>query len=332
MDQYPQVPYTPAYPPPEGLFQVLNPHEALTVDALTARILPGTPEDPGAHEAGVVYYIDYMLAFNEGYNEATYRHPPFAQIYTGDAPPVAQGATIAGKSGPQGTVTPTPTPVPTTVPTPSPTPTPTITPPPPAGSAVEAAANITGTAILADTLVAPANAQQVQGEMAYQVVWVPASEIERYGYQSLLTPRDVYRIGIAALDRYANSKHNQDFVDLTTDQQDAIIGDMADGKIADFDKNLSAGSFFQNLRRHTSEGMFSDPAYGGNRDLVGWKLVGYPGAQRAYEPYEFQTEGTDRQPQSIQQMRAFNAGKPTNPNVVMPVSGSEHQRTQPEGK
>jgi len=25
------------------------------------------------------------------------------------------------------------------------------------------------------------------------------------------------------------------------------------------------------------EGLFSDPMYGGNRGLVGWKAVGYPG-------------------------------------------------------
>ena len=36
----------------------------------------------------------------------------------------------------------------------------------------------------------------------------------------------------------------------------------------------------------TYEGMFSDPLYGGNRDYAGWKLVGYPGAQRAYTAHE----------------------------------------------
>jgi gluconate 2-dehydrogenase gamma chain len=28
--------------------------------------------------------------------------------------------------------------------------------------------------------------------------------------------------------------------------------------------------------------MFCDPAYGGNRDGVGWKLIGFPGAQWGY--------------------------------------------------
>jgi len=30
------------------------------------------------------------------------------------------------------------------------------------------------------------------------------------------------------------------------------------------------------------EGTFCDPIYGGNLNLVGWKMIGYPGAQPAY--------------------------------------------------
>jgi gluconate 2-dehydrogenase gamma chain len=36
------------------------------------------------------------------------------------------------------------------------------------------------------------------------------------------------------------------------------------------------------VREHTVEGFFCDPAYGGNRDAVGWRLVGFPGAQWGY--------------------------------------------------
>jgi gluconate 2-dehydrogenase gamma chain len=30
------------------------------------------------------------------------------------------------------------------------------------------------------------------------------------------------------------------------------------------------------------EGYFADPIYGGNRDMVGWKLVGFPGTRYDY--------------------------------------------------
>ena len=31
------------------------------------------------------------------------------------------------------------------------------------------------------------------------------------------------------------------------------------------------------LQGHTIEGMFCDPLHGGNADMVGWQLVGFPG-------------------------------------------------------
>jgi gluconate 2-dehydrogenase gamma chain len=56
----------------ERAFRFFNIHEAETVDALVSRILPGTADDPGAHEAGVVYYIDRNLGgTNQGYTLKT---------------------------------------------------------------------------------------------------------------------------------------------------------------------------------------------------------------------------------------------------------------------
>ena len=40
--------------------------------------------------------------------------------------------------------------------------------------------------------------------------------------------------------------------------------------------------FFAMVWAHTIEGLLCDPAYGGNRDGVGWKLIGFPGAQYGY--------------------------------------------------
>jgi gluconate 2-dehydrogenase gamma chain len=41
--------------------------------------------------------------------------------------------------------------------------------------------------------------------------------------------------------------------------------------------SLSSKFFFDLLWRNTEEGYFADPLYGGNRDKVGWKLLGFPG-------------------------------------------------------
>jgi gluconate 2-dehydrogenase gamma chain len=50
-----------------GAFTVLSAAEADTVDALSSRIIPSVDKRPGAHEAGVVFFVDRALAtFNSG--------------------------------------------------------------------------------------------------------------------------------------------------------------------------------------------------------------------------------------------------------------------------
>lgn len=246
---YPQVPYAPRLAPDPSLLRTFTAHEARTVEALTARILPGTPDDPGAREAGVVTYIDNMLAFREGFTDKTYREPPFADIYEGEPP-------------------------------------------------------------------AP--------DPSFQRIWVAADEIERYGMQSLLSPREVYRLGILAVDQYARATFGNPFVQLGEIDQDSIIEDLVEDAATGFTE-FAPSSFFQVLRRHTAEGMFSDPAYGGNRGLVGWQLIGFPGAQRAYTEADIHDETPQRPPQSLAQMPHFHPGEFAGNHVVLPVSGSEEQ-------
>ena len=42
-------------------------------------------------------------------------------------------------------------------------------------------------------------------------------------------------------------------------------------------KQIENSLFFALLRRNTVEGMFCDPIHGGNADMVGWQLIGFPG-------------------------------------------------------
>ena len=183
--------------------QCLSPAEAATVEAITARILPGTPADPGAREAEVVVYVDRALA------------------------------------GP-------------------------------------------------------------------------------YSYL-----RTFYRRGLALLNAHAEAVHGAPFRLLPDDLQDAILRDLEAGTVPGFDPSTSveptqalgqrqvlvddasptagadgataatfgepeAAEFFAVLRQHTVEGMFSDPMYGGNRDAVGWRLLGYPGPRFGYKRADMQ--------------------------------------------
>jgi gluconate 2-dehydrogenase gamma chain len=40
--------------------------------------------------------------------------------------------------------------------------------------------------------------------------------------------------------------------------------------------------FFETLLANTVEGYFADPVYGGNRDMVSWRIIGFPGAFAQY--------------------------------------------------
>jgi gluconate 2-dehydrogenase gamma chain len=44
-------------------------------------------------------------------------------------------------------------------------------------------------------------------------------------------------------------------------------------------------AFFEMILANTIEGFFADPIYGGNRDMVGWKLIGFPGARYDYRDH-----------------------------------------------
>jgi hypothetical protein len=80
--------------------------------------------------------------------------------------------------------------------------------------------------------------------------------------------------------------------------------------------------FFTMLRTDTIEGMFSDPIYGGNRNMVGWALINYPGVQRAYTPADLKAATVTRKRQSMAMMMPENPGLNPSSNVVLPESGS----------
>jgi gluconate 2-dehydrogenase gamma chain len=173
-------------------------------------------------------------------------------------------------------------------------------------------------------------------------VWVKKSEIERYGFQSPLTPLERYQNGVASVNRYANDKFGGDFADLTEDQQDQIVDAMQKGE-ADFSApspgqqgtpqpsaqgsgnspDPTAKQFFDMLQDDVVQGMFADPAYGGNKDMIGWKQIGYPGSQRAYTPTDMNTEGPVRPPQSLAMLHRFHSGMNANQEVIVPPSGSQ---------
>ena len=130
------------------------------------------------------------------------------------------------------------------------------------------------------------------------------------GYQLPITVADVYRISIDAVDRYGSEALGKRFADLAFQAQDDILAGVNDLARRTANGDAPADLFFQLLLRDTKDGYFSDPIYGGNRDMIGWKLIGYPGAGRGY----------------LQDIFKINT-----PYTVAPVGMAEHQHSMGMG-
>jgi len=100
------------------------------------------------------------------------------------------------------------------------------------------------------------------------------------GYQGPLTPQEVYRTGIREANLHCVKQYGRSFDKLAVAQKDEVLRGLDEGKIEL--ESVRSRFFFNMLLNNTIEGFFSDPIYGGNRNKVGWKLVGFPGVAAVY--------------------------------------------------
>jgi gluconate 2-dehydrogenase gamma chain len=97
------------------------------------------------------------------------------------------------------------------------------------------------------------------------------------GYQLRYTPRELYRLGIVAIDGTCKQQWDKIFVELDVPHQEAFLTLLETGKSGIPGPLPSA--FFAQLIENTKEGYFADPLYGGNRGMAPWKWIGFPGAR-----------------------------------------------------
>ena len=104
------------------------------------------------------------------------------------------------------------------------------------------------------------------------------------GYQLRLTPAQLYRAGIKAVDDHCRAQlGGKRFSELPPDQQDAVLSGMEAGKL-DL-PGVDAKIFFDQLLQNSIESFFSDPIYGGNKDMAAWKMIGFGGARYDYRDW-----------------------------------------------
>jgi gluconate 2-dehydrogenase gamma chain len=101
------------------------------------------------------------------------------------------------------------------------------------------------------------------------------------GPQSEAGPAQKYREALAALDRACKAKYvGKAFAELPDSDMDAVLKGLESGDLK-LD-GVDGKSFFEQAVKDVQMGFFADPIYGGNRDMVGWKMIGYPGARYNY--------------------------------------------------
>ena len=123
------------------------------------------------------------------------------------------------------------------------------------------------------------------------------------GYQAKWPPAGFHRAAIKAIGDHLSQNNGAPFHKRGAADQDAFLKDLSGGKV-DLGADVDGKAYFTLLLQNVMEGYFSDPIYGGNRNLSAWKMIGFSGArydQRAFvlsygKPYPLPPVGIGGRP------------------------------------
>lgn len=136
------------------------------------------------------------------------------------------------------------------------------------------------------------------GERLYRSgPWQPGTPSQ--GYQLPFTPAELFHTSLRAILRDLDAQ-NSPFALMSAENQDVYLKSLESGA-RDLD-GVPSAVFFDVLLKMTVEGFFSDPVYGGNRDMVAWRMIGFPGAYADYfETVDHHGVKFEREPMSLAQ-------------------------------
>jgi gluconate 2-dehydrogenase gamma chain len=124
-----------------------------------------------------------------------------------------------------------------------------------------------------------------------------ASGTATQGYQLPFTPAELFHTSLRAIMRNLET-HKAPFHEMSAENQDLYLKELEAGA-HDLD-GVPSPVFFDALLQMTVEGFFSDPVYGGNRDMVAWRMIGFPGAYADYfEAVDRHGVRFEREPMSL---------------------------------
>lgn len=105
--------------------------------------------------------------------------------------------------------------------------------------------------------------------------------------------QDLYRGGVIELDEIARRHGAADFASADEATQDAVLAALSGSPkpshvrldehevfYSRLQGNTDQGKpFFETLCFHVRQGFYADPVYGGNKNRIGWKVIGFPGPE-----------------------------------------------------
>jgi gluconate 2-dehydrogenase gamma chain len=100
------------------------------------------------------------------------------------------------------------------------------------------------------------------------------------GYQLPLPPAQLIRAAIPEIDALARAAGAASFAELAAAKRNDILMRLDSGDVGL--GSLPGKVVLGLLHSAVIEGYFADPAYGGNRAMSAWRMIGFPGARGAY--------------------------------------------------
>ena len=126
---------------------------------------------------------------------------------------------------------------------------------------------------------------------------------DTHGRQEKIDRGEMFLMGIRRMMSYATEEYDDDFVNLDGEQQDEILKAFEADEVEI--EGMRSSAFFSLLRSTTIEGVYSDPTYGGNRNMEGWKMIQYPGPRMGWMDQITAEEFQEIEPEAL---RAYQGG------------------------
>lgn len=128
----------------------------------------------------------------------------------------------------------------------------------------------------------------------------------KFGIQEKLNRGEIFKLGLNKINEIANDEFDGNFWEIDTKDQDEILKKFEANDESAKMNGVRADVFFQLLRDTTIWGVYADPAYGGNRNMEGWKMMGYPGPRMGWEGIIEESDFHEEEPKGL---RTYQGGK-----------------------